>query len=442
MKRAKHKIIPEITLHIHGLSHDGRGIGTVDGKTFFVSGALPGEEVICKVWRSHRRFNEAKTLQVLQASPHRITPGCPHFGTCGGCTLQHLDPEQQLIIKQQALLEQLKHFGKVIPEEILPPISGQLWGYRKKARLGVRYVIKKEKLLVGFREVQSNYLADLAVCPVLHPSVGTKLTALSELIASLTQFEHIPQVEVAISDNVSALIFRHLAPLSEDDIYKLKQFGEFHHLHIYLQPNPPTEVHKIWPQQDSFNLSYRLPKFDITIQFPPQAFTQVNSEINHLMIDQALSLLALSPTDKVLDLFCGLGNFTLPMAKQANSVVGVEASVAMVKFAIYNAEQNNLFNTTFYTSNLMAPVTEEPWYAQNFNKILLDPPRSGAKEILSCFSQWQADRVVYVSCNPSTLARDSFTLVHELGYQLKKTGIINMFPQTSHVEAIALFVKR
>lgn len=439
MKRAKQKIYPEITLDINKLSHDGRGIAFIDGKTTFVHGALAGEKVVCKITYQHRRYNEGKVLEVISAAPERTTPLCAHFGICGGCSMQHLEIDNQIQFKQQALLEQLKHFGNVTPETILPPLSGKPWGYRGKARLGVRYVTKKNKLLVGFREKVSNYLADIHHCPVLHPSIV--ISDLSELITRLSQYEHIPQVEVAVGDQVSALIFRHLTPLPEEDIAKLCLFGKTHSLHIYLQPNPPQAVHKIWPQDNNEKLSYTLPDYQLELQFHPLAFTQVNSEINPLMIKQAIQLLDPQSNEHILDLFCGLGNFTLPIARYANHVIGVEGNKEMVKNAQENAILNNITNAEFFAANLMKPSENDSWIHKNYNKILLDPPRTGAKEIIPYFSRFNAKKIVYVSCNPATLARDSGELVHQQGYKLKKVGLINMFPHTSHIETIALFEK-
>lgn len=437
MKRAKQRTYPEITLDINKLSHDGRGVSHIDGKTTFVHGAIAGEKVICKVTYQHRRYNEGKVIDVITPAPERTTPACAHFGTCGGCSMQHIEMESQIKFKQNALLEQLTHFGNVTPEIILPPITGKPWGYRGKARLGVRYVIKKNKLLVGFREKLSNYLAEIEHCPVLHPSIS--IADLSKLITGLSQYEHIPQVEVAVGDDITALIFRHLQPLPAEDIQQLIDFGKSSGLHIFLQPNPPEKTHKIYPDQNE-KLSYCLPDFEITMQFHPLVFTQVNSEINLLMIKQAIQLLDPNANERILDLFCGIGNFTLPIARFAKQVIGIEGSQEMVKYAEENAQFNHINNTQFYAANLMKPCENDAWMNQQYDKILLDPPRSGAKEIIPYFSKFAAKKVVYVSCNPSTLARDAGELV-KLGYRLKKVGIINMFPHTSHIETIALFEK-
>ncbi len=431
----------KIETTIQSLSHDGRGIATYKNKTTFVNGALPHEKVICELTHKHRRYNEGHVTEVIDKAPERIEAGCAHYGICGGCSMQHVSLETQVQLKQQALLDQLKHFGKVIPEEILPPIMGQAWGYRRKARLGVRYVIKKEKLLVGFREKASNYLADIKECEVLHPSVGKRLVALSELIRSLSPYDQIPQIEVAVSDEVTALIIRHMAPFTETDLARLRQFGHDNHLHLYLQPDSPESVHKIWPQDQNTLLSYFLPQYQLEMRFHPLDFTQVNAEINREMIAAALGLLDVQSTDTVLDLFCGLGNFTLPIARFAKHVIGVEGSEQMVNRATQNAQHNHITNTEFYAANLMKPSETAAWLNIAYDKILLDPPRTGAKEIIPFIANKKTKRIVYVSCNPATLARDAGELVYTYQYKLKKVGVINMFPHTSHIEAIALFEK-
>jgi 23S rRNA (uracil1939-C5)-methyltransferase len=439
MKRTRNRTYPEVTVDITSLSHEGRGITNIQGKTTFIHGAIADEKVVCKITKYHRRYNEGKIIQVLEASPRRIEPACIHFGTCGGCSMQHIDVIHQVQLKQQTLLEQLKHFGSVEPEMVLPPISGTPWGYRGKARLGVRYVIKKEKLLVGFRENFSNYLADIESCPVLNPAVGTRLKELSAMIASLSQYDQIAQVEVAAGETTIALVIRHMTALPDEDLQKIRAFAEQYAFHIYLQPNPPAPITKLWPTDGNERLSYTLPDYDLEMQFYPLDFTQVNSEINRLMIKQALLLLDLQPTDQVLDLFCGLGNFTLPIARFAQHVVGVEGSQEMVRRGQENARHNTIHNTEFYAANLMEPIASDAWLQKKYDKILIDPPRTGAKEIIELLPQLTPKKIVYVSCNPATLARDAKELVHTHGYTLKKAGAINMFPHTSHIEAIALF---
>lgn len=436
------KIIESATANVHALSHDGRGIASIQQKTTFISGALPGETVTYRITQKRGSYHEANMQSVLTPAATRVTPPCQHFGLCGGCNLQHMNAEAQIQLKQQTLLEQLAHFGKVTPESVLPPLHAENIGYRRKARLGAKFVIKKNKMLVGFREKSSHYLADLERCIVLHPAVGERFEELKQLIASLEAYKHIPQIEVAIGDQEAALVFRHLETLSNQDLEKLIAFGQQYQFHIYLQPNAPEAVTKIWPQDQHERLTYTLPDYQLEFLFYPLDFTQINLELNRLMVKQALDLLQLSAEDTVLDLFCGLGNFTLPMARFAKHVTGIEGSVEMVTRAQENAAHNHLPNTSFFAANLFEPPTHAAWMQNKYDKILLDPPRVGAKEILPYLKQVGAQRIVYVSCNPATLARDAGELVHTYGYTLKQVGIMNMFPHTAHIEAMAVFEKK
>jgi 23S rRNA (uracil1939-C5)-methyltransferase len=427
---------------IHSLSHDGRGIATINHKTTFLEGALPNEIVTYKVTQQRKQFGFAKTTEVLKVSPDRIDPVCTHFGICGGCTLQHMNIESQRKFKEQTFLEQLFHFGKVQPSSILPPLYFNSVGYRRKARLGVKFVIKKNKLLVGFREKGSHYLADLSRCEVLHPLVGNKIEALADLVTSLSLCHQIPQIEVAIGDQTVALVFRHLAPLIEHDKEKLISFGTMHDFHIYLQPNSPLPITKLWPGSTDHRLTYTLSDYGLTFSFHPLDFTQINLEVNRLMVKQALSLLDLRPTDRVLDLFCGIGNFTLPIARTVHHVTGIEGHDEMVLRAKENASLNGLNNVRYESANLTAPCEKASWCnGATYNKILLDPPRVGAKEMLPYFNAFRAQKIVYISCNPATLARDAYQLVHQYGFNLKQVGTIDMFPHTSHIEAMAVFEK-
>lgn len=431
-----------LTAQIHALSHDGRGIATINQKTTFISGALPNEACTYKVTQKRSNYQEADALEIFPPfSELRTTPPCNHFGVCGGCSLQHMQMTAQMQLKQNTLLDQLKHFGRVSPESILPPLNAESIGYRRKARLGVRYVIKKNKLLVGFREKAGRYLADLDHCRVLHPAVGERLIALRELITSLEKYQAIPQIEVAMGDKDTALIFRHLESLPETDVEKLIQFGVEYGFHIYLQPNPPATIHKIYPPETTDRLTYTLPEFDLEFLFHPLDFTQINLEMNRLMVKQAIQLLDLHEDDRILDLFCGIGNFTLPIARFAEQVVGVEGGAEMVTRAETNAKHNHITNVAFHAANLMEPSTKAPWLQTPYDKILLDPPRAGAKEILPFLPHHHVKKIVYVSCNPATLARDAGELVHQYGYHLKQAGIMNMFPHTSHIEAMAVFEK-
>jgi 23S rRNA (uracil1939-C5)-methyltransferase len=432
---------PYFTIDIHALSHEGRGIGNVNGITTFVDGALPDEQVICQITKKHRRYLEAKPIEFLKTSSERITPACPHFGICGGCSLQHLNPENQIQFKQKTLLEQLQLFGKVTAKNILPPLVGQVWGYRRKARLGVRYVKKKEQLFIGFREKGTPFLTNINSCKVLHPKIGNAIIELNHLVASLSQFENIPQIEVAIGDNEAALVFRHLTELPADDLAKLSAFGVAHQFSIYLQPNGSAPITKLTPNDSCELLTYALPDFQLELAFHPLDFIQINGEINQSLIKLALNLLDPQANETILDLFCGLGNFTLPLARFAKRVIGVEGCEKMVMRAKQNAERNSIHNTEFYAANLTAITPQTTWLQNSYEKILLDPPRTGAIEIIPLLASLSAKKIVYISCNPATLARDAHMLTQQFGYTLKVTGVVNMFPHTSHVEAIAVFEK-
>ncbi|HDN69428.1 MAG TPA: 23S rRNA (uracil(1939)-C(5))-methyltransferase RlmD [Gammaproteobacteria bacterium] len=438
-KRRRKKRLPEPVsdVTIESLGHDGRGVTHLDGKAVFIDGALPGEVVSFEYLSSRRKFDEGRVTGVIKASPDRVEPKCPHFGLCGGCSLQHMEAGAQIKAKQQVLLDNLKHIGKVVPEAVLPPLTGAVWGYRTKGRLGVKDVIKKGRVLVGFREKRSPYVADLTRCEVLHPSVGEHLGDLSELIERLEAKARIPQIEIAVTSAATALLFRHLDPLSEADIETLQQFAVDLQFHVYLQPGGPDTVQPLWPQQSV--LSYQLPAESIEIRFRPTDFTQVNTGINEQMIARVLELLALEQSDAVLDLFCGLGNFTLPMARHAGTVTGVEGEAGLVSRARDNAILNDIGNAIFYTANLAEDSTEAQWAGGGYNKVLLDPPRSGAAEVMDVLGNIGPQRIVYVSCHPGSLARDAGTLVNEKGYRLLSAGVMDMFPHTAHVESIALF---
>lgn len=426
---------------ITDLSHDNRGVSKTDGKTVFISNALPGEEVRYKVVKKHRKFDDGVALQILQPSAKRVQPDCKHYELCGGCSAQHMLHEAQIAHKQQLLIQHLQHFGQVTAAELLPPLLGPQWHYRNKARLGVRYVKKKEKVLVGFRETNGRYIADIQQCPVLHPSVGKRIDELAELVERLSCYQDIPQIEVAISDETTALIFRHMKPLTEQDLQCLREFGEQRQFWIYLQPKGPKTIHKLWPEDEQNLLSYELQQYNIRFEFHPSDFTQVNPQLNEMMVHQALSLLDPQANDQVLDLFCGLGNFSLALAKHVETVVGVEGSEEMVQRASHNAAHNHIRNTEFFCANLMEDWTHLPWAKMKYHKLLLDPPRSGTQAIVEQIEHLAPQTITYVSCNPATLARDAGILVNDKGYQLAKAGIMDMFPHTSHVESIALFVR-
>lgn len=430
---------------ITDLTHDGRGVARRDGKAVFVSGALPGERVMAEQTAKNRHFDEARTLDVLEASPDRVTPRCPHFGTCGGCVLQHLDERRQIEAKQRVLLENLERIGHVTPGTVLPSLTGANWGYRRKGRFSVRRVNKKDKTLVGFREQDPRFVADLSECHTVIPEIGGKVADLAALVESLDAREHIPQIEFIVGDEGAdfsgiALVFRHLQPLSEGDRAKLVAFGEASRFAIFLQPGGVESVHPLWP--DAPQLAFALAPWNVSLAFRPLDFIQVNAALNEKMIAHTFGLLDLQAQDRVLDLFCGLGNFTLPMARLVGEVVGVEGDAGLVARARENAARNALVNAQFHAADLTQDQRNAPWMRQGFDKLLLDPPRSGAIEVLQQLPLKQFDRIVYVSCHPGSLARDAGYLVNEQGYTLVSAGAMDMFPHTAHVESIALFEKR
>ena len=425
-------------IQILDLSHDGRGVARrEDGKAVFVAGALPGETVLAEPTARSRRFDEARTLEVLAASPERVPPRCPHFGTCGGCVLQHLAQDRQIVAKQQVLLENLERIGKVAPGRVLEPLTADSWGYRRKGRFSVRRVNKKDKTLVGFREQDPRFVADLGQCHTVIPQIGMKIQALAALVDGLQAREQIPQIEFIAGDDAIALTVRHLAPLDEADRAALAAFGREHGFSMFLQPKGPDSVHPLDGQAPA--LSFRLPQWDVELAFEPLDFIQVNAGLNQKMIARALELLDAQAGERVLDLFCGLGNFTLPLARTVAEVVGVEGDAGLVARARANAQRNGLGNAQFFAADLTTDQRGTPWMRAGFDKLLLDPPRSGADEVLKQLPLQGIDRIVYVSCHPGSLARDAGFLVHERGYRLVAAGVMDMFPHTAHVESIALF---
>ena len=437
-RRRKRLSRDPIEVVIDSLSHEGRGVANCDGKVVFIDGALPGERVTYQLTNRRRKFDEGKVVEVLEASADRIEAKCMHYGLCGGCSLQHMSSEDQIKHKQSVLLEQFEHIGGVQPEEVLPPLTSPSWGYRRKARLGAKHVPKKGGVLVGFREKASPYIADLTQCEILDPDVGNRLMELRELIGSLSIKDRLPQIEVAVGDQEKGLIFRHLEPLTESDQEILKAFGGKHQFVIYLQPKGPDTVHQIYPEA-FVDLFYQAGEGEPVIQFLPSDFTQVNASINKDMIARVLNFMQLDKNDRVLDLFCGLGNFSLSMAKRAAYVLGVEGEAGLVKRAQENAQRNQLDNAEFICADLTEDNQLQTIEAGKFNKVLLDPARSGAQEIIEKMSFAGVDQVIYVSCNPATLARDAGILVKDKGYKMVKTGIMDMFPHTTHVESIAVF---
>lgn len=440
MAKPRRKKHPE-GLHqaqITKLSHDGRGICLVDGKTTFLDNALPGETVKFRFTAAFARYNEGIAEEILTASAERIQPKCKYFSICGGCSLQHMSTHSQQELKQQTLLEQFQHFGKTEIPELLPTLTAQDWGYRRKARLSVRYVEKKQKVLVGFREKRSNFLADIDYCEVLHPDAAKLILPLKQLIHTLDCYKDIPQIEVAVDQSHVALVFRHMQPLSEADLTKLLDFGKLHQIYLYLQPGGVDSTHLLYPQNISPFLHYEFPEHNINQSFLPSDFAQVNLELNRQMIQRALDLLALQASDKVLDLFCGFGNFTLPIARHVAQVTGVEGSNTSIERAKNNAVANQIHNTAFYCANLDESFIHLPWAKTHYDKILLDPPRSGAENCVQHIEIFKAKKIVYISCNPATLARDTGILLQK-GYKIISAGIMDMFPHTNHVESMAVF---
>jgi 23S rRNA (uracil1939-C5)-methyltransferase len=425
------------TATVAGLTHEGEGI-VRGGKAVFVPGALPGESIKFRRTRSHRQHDEAELVEVLAPAPERVTPRCAHFGVCGGCALQHLSTEAQLEAKNTELRENLERLGKVAPLSWLPPLRGPVWGYRRRARLGAKYVIKKGKVLVGFRERLGPFIADVQHCDVLAAPVGDLITPLANLIMTLGIRERLPQIEVAVADNAVALVFRVLDPPSGADLDRLREFRQTHGVRVYLQPKGLDSIHEL--DTAGAPLRYGLPKFKVELEFLPTDFIQINGAVNEALVSRAVELLELTPGAEVLDLFCGIGNFTLPLARTAGRVVGVEGDAALVARARHNARLNELENTEFHVADLARPVVAQtsPWLKKGYTHVVLDPPRAGAREVLASVANLEPQRVLYISCHPGSLARDLGVLVNEHGFTLEAVGVLDMFPHTAHFESLAL----
>lgn len=424
---------------IESLDHEARGIARLEGKTVFVDSALPGEIVEYASFRRKPSYELAHLLAVLKPSTARVIPRCPHYGVCGGCAMQHMDPSAQVAAKQRVLEDSLWHIGRVRPETILPPIQGAPWGYRHRARLAVRKVAKKGGVLVGFHERRSSYITDMRGCDVLPPHVSALLVPLRELFATLSVAERLPQVEVAVGEKCTALVLRILEPLNARDEQLLRDFADRHGIVFYLQPKGPDTAYRFYPVPGP-RLSYSLPEFDLELDFRPTDFTQVNHAVNRLLVRRALRLLDPQPGERIADMFCGLGNFTLPIARSGAIVVGVEGSEALVQRGRESAVANGLAgNVEFGVANLFECTEESLAALGRFDKMLIDPPREGALEVAKALGEDAPRRIVYVSCNPATLARDAAVLVSVKGYRFVAAGAVNMFPHTSHVESIAVF---
>lgn len=430
---------PPVSARIESLSHDCAGVARVDGKTVFIEGALPGELVSFRYRRRKKQHDVAELTEVLEAAPERVVPACRYFGICGGCTLQHMDPVAQLDAKQRIVRETILHIGKTAPESWLAPIKGPHWGYRRRARLGARVVENKGGVILGFHERRHSFITPLESCEVLEPRIAQLLPAMRDLIASLSCPNRIPQVEVSAGDHGVALVFRHLVPLNDDDHQRLTAFRDRHGVQVLLQPHGPDSIHDLG-RDTATDLRYELTGFNVSVAFGASDFIQVNAEVNRALVMRAIELLDLNANDAVLDLFCGLGNFTLPIATRAGRVLGIEADARMVERARANAERNGLTNIEFRAGNLFAGGGIPG--LQGHNKWLIDPPREGALEILRALTPATApERIVYVSCHPATLARDAQLLTGLHGYRLAAAGVADMFPQTAHIETIALFLR-
>ncbi len=426
-------------IRIESLDQEGRGVAHADGKAIFIDGALPGEIVTYSAYVKNPKYELAQLQRVLKPATTRVTPRCRYFGVCGGCSLQHFDARAQVAVKQRVLEDNLWHIGKIRPDSILPAIYGEPWGYRHRARFSVRYVPKKGGALIGFREKRSSHVADMTTCEVVPPRIAALLAPLRELIGSLSIPDRVPQIELAIGDGVDALVLRILQPLGSGDGNLLRQFADRHHVQFFLQPHGPESATPFYPAHDGV-LYYSLPEFALNIGFSPTEFTQVNSAVNAVLVRRAIALLAPQAGERIADMFCGLGNFSLAIARSGASVVGIEGSRSLVARARSNAERNGLSAATeFAQANLFEIDAGQLARLGHFDRMLIDPPRDGAVQLIKALADDAPRRIVYVSCNPATLARDAGVLRHTKGYGLSAAGVVNMFPHTSHVESIAVF---
>ena len=427
---------------IESLDHEGRGVAHVDDKVIFIEGALPGERVTFQSYHRKPRYEQAAAMSILRESSQRVTPQCPHYGVCGGCSMQHMSVSAQIAAKQRVLEDALWHIGKLRPDEVYAPISGPAWGYRYRARFSARHVEKKGGVLVGFHEKRRTYVAEMDGCAVVPHEISVLLTPLKRMIEGLSEPNRFPQIELAIGDTQKVLVLRNLVPLTAADEQRLRDFADSHQIVWYLQPRGPATVQLFHPA-DAPPLSYSLPEFGLTLRFGPTEFTQVNHGVNRLLVRRAMNLLQPQAGERVADMFCGLGNFTLAIARLGAQVVGIESSRELVERARSNAALNDLSALTeFGVVNLFETTAERLAALGRFDKMLIDPPRDGAVALINALRDDTPRRIVYVSCKPSTLARDAAILVHERGYHLRGVGIANMFPHTSHVESIAMFERQ
>ncbi len=438
---ARRKEWPVEEAVIRDLMIDGRGVANTEGKAVFVDGALAGESVRFQRRRKRKNFDEAGLVEVLQASQQRVEPKCESFGVCGGCALQHLEADAQLELKQKVLTDAFRRIANVDPGMELPPLAGRAYGYRRRARLGARWVEKKGRVLVGFREKYKPYIADMDHCETLVEPLANLIGPLSELIHSLDICREVPQVELSCGDNFSSLVFRVLVEPSVQDLKKFETFAALHEAQVWLQTGGPQTLRLLNGDTEGPPLNYRLPEFDLCLEYGPLDFVQVNQDMNRRMLTQAMELLGPQPGEHILDLFCGIGNFTLPMARSGARLTGVELDSRMVDKGRANAKLNGIKNAEFHVADLSAPEEQQAWWHHDYSAVLLDPPRAGALEALPMVARTGAGRILYVSCHPGSLARDAGVLVNDYGYKLVSAGAMDMFPQTGHVEAMALFVK-
>ncbi len=440
-RRSKAKLPQEpIEMTIEDLTHDGRGVARWNDKVVFVQNALPGEVVMAKLNRKTRNYNEALAVEILTASKDRVEPKCEFYTVCNGCSMMHLREEKQIDFKFNTLKSNFHKIADVEPKSWMAPLTDSHWNYRRRARLSAKWVFAKDKMLVGFREKNGRYVADMNHCEVLEKPLADLLQPLASLFEQMTIKAFIPQVECSMGDEATSLIIRHMKPFTIDDLDKIKQFASLYDLQIYLQSKGPNTVVALESYADALN--FALPKYDLRYEFLPNDFIQVNRRMNEKMIAQVMQSMDIQADDVVLDLFCGLGNFTLPMAQQAAQVVGVEGDQQLVDRAIHNAALNQLDQVQFYAADLTQDHANSEWFQNPFTQVLIDPPRSGAWEILPLIAATSAKTLVYVSCHPASLARDTDRLVNELGFTLESAGVMDMFPHTSHVESIAVFTRR
>ena len=426
---------------IESIDHEGVGVAHVEGKVTFIDGGVTGERVEFTRRRSRGNFDVGSVTQVLRESPQRVTPRCAYFGTCGGCAMQHVEPSAQVAAKQRVLEDNLARLGKVTPEQVLPPITGPAWGYRNRARLSVHYVAKKGGVLVGFHERRSSFVADTMSCEILPPAVSKLVPELRSMFTAMALRERLPQIELAVGEAITVLVLRHLEPIGEEDARRLREFADRHGIQWWLQPKGPETAHPFYPLEAPA-LDYTLPEFGLRIGFGPTEFTQVNAGVNRVLVKRAVDMLDPRPGERVGDLFCGLGNFTLPLASGGAEVIGMEGSASLVRRAEANARANGLEDRArFIAHDLYTEAAGAIQRLGRVDKLLIDPPRDGALEIVKALPDDGPSHIVYVSCSPATLARDAGVLVNVKGYRLVAAGVVNMFPHTGHVESIALFQK-